>query len=74
MTANDAYATLMERPGHPGSTRLRPILEHLMTPEQAQMVVALPGTPEVERELDRLGVPRSKTRKRVLVYERATCQ
>lgn len=46
MSANDAYATLMERLGHPGSTRLRPILEHLMTPEQAQMVVELPGSPE----------------------------
>ncbi len=46
MSAKDAYAVLMERLGHPGSTRLRLILEHLMTPEQAQMVAALPGTPE----------------------------
>lgn len=46
MTANDAYAMLMERLGYPGSTRLRPILEYLMTPEQVQMVVALPGTPQ----------------------------
>jgi len=30
-------------------------------------------TPEVERELERLGVPRGKTRKRVLAYDRATC-
>jgi Pyruvate/2-oxoacid:ferredoxin oxidoreductase delta subunit len=50
MSANDAHAILMERLGHPGSTRLRPILEHLMTPEQAQMVVALPGTPEEAAE------------------------
>jgi NAD-dependent dihydropyrimidine dehydrogenase PreA subunit len=46
MSGNDAYSVLMERLGHPGSTRLRPILEHLMTPEQAQMVAALPGTSE----------------------------
>jgi len=46
MSANDAYDNLMERLGHPGSTRLRAILEYLMTPEQAQMAEALPGTPD----------------------------
>ncbi len=46
MSANDAYATLMERLDFPGSTRLRAVLEDLMTPEQAQMVVELPGSPE----------------------------
>lgn len=46
MPANDAYAMLMERLGHPGSTRLRRIMEYLMTPEQVQMVAALPGSPQ----------------------------
>jgi acetolactate synthase-1/2/3 large subunit len=30
-------------------------------------------TPEVEAALERAGVPRSKTRKRVMAYDRATC-
>jgi ferredoxin len=46
MSADDAYAVLMERLEFPGSNRLRPILEELMTPDQARMVVELPGTPE----------------------------
>ncbi len=46
MSANDAYAILMERLEFPGSTRLRPILEELMTPDQARMVLELPGTAE----------------------------
>ena len=46
MSANDAYAILMERLGYPGSTRLRPLMEELMTPDEARMVVELPGTPE----------------------------
>jgi len=45
MSTNDAYDNLMERLGHPGSTRLRTIMEYVMTPEQAQMVATLPGTP-----------------------------
>jgi NAD-dependent dihydropyrimidine dehydrogenase PreA subunit len=36
----------MERLGFAGSTRLRPILEELMTPEQARMIEVLPGSPE----------------------------
>lgn len=60
MTASDAYAMLMERLGHPGSTRLRPIMEHLMTPEQAQMVVALPGT--IDEVAERTGFPADKVR------------
>jgi len=46
MSANDAYAILMERLGYPSSTRLRLIMEELMTPDQARMVVELPGTAE----------------------------
>lgn len=30
-------------------------------------------TAEVEKELERIGMPRSRTRKRVLAYDRATC-
>jgi len=36
----------MERLAFPGSTRLRPIIEYLMTPDQAQMALVLPGTAE----------------------------
>ena len=46
MSSDDAYGILMERLGFPGSTRLRPILEEMMTPDQARMAVALPGTPD----------------------------
>jgi len=43
---DDAYEILMERIEYPSSARLRRILEMLMTPEQARMLVELPGTPE----------------------------
>ncbi len=46
MSANDAYAILMERLGFPDSTRLRAILEDLMTPEQVRIATELPGTPQ----------------------------
>ncbi|MFC1902291.1 ATP-binding protein [Chloroflexota bacterium] len=42
---NDAYAALTERLDFPGSERLRLILTALMTPEQARIAEALPGTP-----------------------------
>ncbi len=45
MGSSDAYETLAATLGYPGSTRLRPVLEDLMTPEQAQMVAELPGSP-----------------------------
>ena len=60
MSANDAYAILMERLGFPGSTRLRPIMEELMTPEQARMVMELPGTPQEVAEKTGTDVNRVK--------------
>lgn len=44
MSANDDYGTLAAKLGHERSDRLCAILKYLMTPEQAKMVVALPGT------------------------------
>jgi len=46
MSTSDVYENLMERLGFPGSKRLRPIMEELMTPDQARMVAELPGSPE----------------------------
>ncbi len=45
MNSNEAYETLATGLGYSGSGRLRVVLEDLMTPEQAQMVAALPGSP-----------------------------
>lgn len=45
MSSNDAYETLAAGLGYPGSSRLRAVMEGLMTPEQAQMVAALPASP-----------------------------
>ncbi len=48
MSAQDAFESLAGAVGFPGSARLRRVLENLMTPRQAQMAAALPGTvPEV---------------------------
>lgn len=44
MVKNDAYEFLMAKIGFPGSERLRKILEVMMTPDQAKMVAALPGS------------------------------
>jgi NAD-dependent dihydropyrimidine dehydrogenase PreA subunit len=44
MTANDSYQILMNNLKYPTSNRLRAILEYLLTPEQAQIAAALPGT------------------------------
>lgn len=44
MSGSDSYAVLAERLSFPGSQRLRAILEHLLTPDVAKMVEALPGT------------------------------
>jgi electron transport complex protein RnfB len=44
MTASDAYDVMMEAFGFPGSSNLRRILQMLMTPDQARMVTAIPGT------------------------------
>lgn len=45
MATNDEYQELATSLGSGDSDRLRRILEHMMTPDQAKMVVALPGTP-----------------------------
>jgi NAD-dependent dihydropyrimidine dehydrogenase PreA subunit len=44
MTASDSYQSLMNSLKYPVSNRLRAILEDLLTPAQAQIVAALPGT------------------------------
>jgi Na+-translocating ferredoxin:NAD+ oxidoreductase RNF subunit RnfB len=66
MTAEDSYQILMNSLKYPASKRLRALLEYLLTPEQAQMAAALPGTPaevaektgfdleKVKKELDAL--------------------
>jgi len=66
MTSNDSYQILMDNLKYPDSNRLRAILEYVLTPEQAQMAAALPGTPaevaqktgfdleKVDKELDAL--------------------
>jgi H+/Na+-translocating ferredoxin:NAD+ oxidoreductase subunit B len=46
MTPSDSYAELAKRLGYGESTRFRQILEFLMTPPQADLVVLLPATPE----------------------------
>ncbi len=44
MTVEDSYQILMNNLKYPASNRLRALLEYLLTPEQAQMAAALPGT------------------------------
>ena len=44
MATKDAYDTLSEKLGFPGSSRLRTILEAVMTPLQARLAEALPGS------------------------------
>jgi len=44
MMADDSYQILMNSLKYPASIRLRALLEYLLTPEQAQMAAALPGT------------------------------
>lgn len=50
MSADDAYNGLMEQLGFPGSTRLRAVMDTLMTPDEARIVAALPGTPQEAAE------------------------
>ncbi len=45
MTTNDPYQILMNQLQYPESRRLRAILEYLLTPKQATIAAALPGTP-----------------------------
>lgn len=66
MSADTAYSNLAEQLGYGGSNRFKAVLEDLMTPDQAQMVAALPGTAkdvaqktgfdeaEIQKELDGL--------------------
>ncbi|HEY90592.1 MAG TPA: 4Fe-4S binding protein [Dehalococcoidia bacterium] len=51
MSADKAYDALVEHLQFPGSTRLRSVLEYLMTPDQAKIVVTLPGSPQEAAEL-----------------------
>jgi len=44
MMADDPYQTLMSNLRYPESSRLRAILENLLTSEQARIAAALPGT------------------------------
>jgi ferredoxin len=60
MTTKDPYDALSEKMGFPGSTRLRAVLEALMTSDQAQLADALPGsTADVA---DRTGVDEEEAR------------
>jgi NAD-dependent dihydropyrimidine dehydrogenase PreA subunit len=45
MAADDSYQILMDHLKYPVSKRLRALLEYLLTPGQARMAAALPGTP-----------------------------
>ena len=58
MSTKDAYEVLMERMGFPGSRRLRPIMEQMMSPDQARMALELPGTPQEVAEKTSIDVDR----------------
>ncbi len=63
MTTSDAYEALAGRLGFPGSALLRSILESLMTPEQAALVEALPGS--VEEVAQKAGVSEEEARRQL---------
>ncbi|MBW2621727.1 MAG: 4Fe-4S binding protein [Deltaproteobacteria bacterium] len=46
MEASESYQVLMDNLRYPASDRLRAILEDVLTPRQAQIAAALPGTPD----------------------------
>ncbi|MEE8400004.1 MAG: 4Fe-4S dicluster domain-containing protein [Desulfobacterales bacterium] len=46
MNSNEAYDSLVERLGHKGSSRLKLVMEDLMTPDQVVIVAALSASPE----------------------------
>jgi Pyruvate/2-oxoacid:ferredoxin oxidoreductase delta subunit len=46
LTTEDPYNVLMAGLKYPDSHRLKAVLEKLLTPEQARIAAALPGTPE----------------------------
>ena len=50
MSNSDAYDVMTEQLGFPGSTRLRSVLEEMITPDQARIIMGLPGTPQVVAE------------------------
>jgi ferredoxin len=61
MTTKDSYDVLAGQIGFPGSARLRSILEFLMTPEQAKLAEALPGS--IAEVAEKTGVPEDEVRK-----------
>ncbi len=58
MSQNNDYDVITERLAYPGSARLRRVLEELMTPDQARVAVALPGTPQEVTETTGIEVNR----------------
>lgn len=46
MSSQNHYTVLAGQLGYPESERFHAVLEDMMTPDQAQMVASLPGTPE----------------------------
>jgi electron transport complex protein RnfB len=60
MSQKDAYDTLTESLGFPGSARLRSILEMLMTSEEARLAEALPGG--IAEVSEKTGIPEDKVR------------
>jgi electron transport complex protein RnfB len=61
MTSPDTYDLLAGRLGFPGSVLLHSILEDLMTPEQARLVEALPGS--ISEVSQKTGVPELEVRR-----------
>ena len=61
MSTRDAYDALTERLGFPGSARLRSTLEMLMTPDEARLAEALPGS--ISEVATKAGVPEDEVRR-----------
>ncbi|MFC1848404.1 4Fe-4S binding protein [Chloroflexota bacterium] len=60
---SDAYSVLADRLGYPNSEYLKRILEHLMTPEQADLCVELPST--LEELSEKLGMAQEEVTRNV---------
>ena len=71
MTTADVYGQLLEILGLEEPTRMRRILEHLMTPDEAKMALALPGTPEEVAEKTGFDVNRVKASLEALFFNGA---
>jgi uncharacterized protein with von Willebrand factor type A (vWA) domain len=56
------YEEIMEKLGFPSSELLRKILEYLMTPEEAKVAAALPGS--IDEIAEKLSMDKSKVRER----------